>query len=750
MDNGFGPWRKREGGLVTTVSEHHTIMHYRSKMGAFTLAITLAAAVGCADDGSPNRPEDQKTSGGSAGKTATNAGATSRGGGGAAAVGGATSVGSGGLTPSAGQTQTTSVAGQDNASAGNAGLGGAAEEGGATGSGGVVVTTAGTTSVATGGRAATGGATASAGAAGRLATGGAVATGGASAAAGSAGKAATGGAVATGGALATGGASATGGKTSTGGAPSTGGTAAATGGALGLGGFLGLGGAPTSAASCVVYVKGDSGDDFNEGSSWTDAKKTLQAGIDKADQQGGCDVWVAQGIYKPTTSTVRTVSIILRANLHVYGGFLGTETSFAQRDFATNTTTLSGDIGTVGTATDNSYNVVTGAQNAVLDGFTVTGGGAYSGSGAHGSGLTNTAAGMTISNCTFKNNASTAVWNSGDGLVFRDSVVTNNEAGVISSGKEMTIFHSTFTTNTGRALTLSPTDAGSRVVQCSFVGNVHTGDAGAAMVLSGNSAATVSVSNCEFRDNSALIGGAVYFYAIAAQFDSCVFSGNSATSGTGGAISGYLSSEASVLGFTDCQFTGNSAKTYGGAIGGASLKSLSLDRCTFTGNSAVDYAGAVYLYYGASATVTNSAFFGNTSGSEGGGAFYLYDTASLKLVNTTIARNTSSIGGAVFNRAVSSKLTMFNSIVWQNLPDQISGGTTTASYTINSGNYFAGTGNSGSDPQFVAAATGDLRLKTGSPAINAGLAEGAPTVDLLGVTRDANPDLGCYEGGVSQ
>jgi hypothetical protein len=61
----------------------------------------------------------------------------------------------------------------------------------------------------------------------------------------------------------------------------------------------------------------------------------------------------------------------------------------------------------------------------------------------------------------------------------------------------------------------------------------------------------------------------------------------------------------------------------------------------------------------------------------------------------------------------------------------------------------AGVGNSGSNPAFVSPNSGDLRLSAGSPALDAGSASGAPTVDILGATRDANPDLGAYEGGVN-
>ena len=59
-----------------------------------------------------------------------------------------------------------------------------------------------------------------------------------------------------------------------------------------------------------------------------------------------------------------------------------------------------------------------------------------------------------------------------------------------------------------------------------------------------------------------------------------------------------------------------------------------------------------------------------------------------------------------------------------------------------------GTGNLCGDPRFVRPAwgePGDYHLQAGSPAIDAGTADGAPTVDLENRARDARPDIGAYE-----
>jgi len=113
---------------------------------------------------------------------------------------------------------------------------------------------------------------------------------------------------------------------------------------------------------------------------------------------GGCDTWVKRlrsairvehgcnirrnrsGSWKvpidPQPARNQTVSFSLKNGVAIYGGFVGTETALNQRNPTSHVTILSGDIGTAGNASDNSYHVVTGIgtdSTAVLDGFTVHG-----------------------------------------------------------------------------------------------------------------------------------------------------------------------------------------------------------------------------------------------------------------------------------------------------------------------------------------------------------------------------------------
>jgi len=128
------------------------------------------------------------------------------------------------------------------------------------------------------------------------------------------------------------------------------------------------------------------------GATWATALKTLAEALTIAHNcPGVTTINVAAGTYKPTlkpyasgtpitTANARDVTFHLPNGVALYGGFnAGTGT----RDIAANPTILSGDIGTPNDNTDNAYHVVLSVSDGattLLDGFTVTGGNANSGS----------------------------------------------------------------------------------------------------------------------------------------------------------------------------------------------------------------------------------------------------------------------------------------------------------------------------------------------------------------------------------
>ena len=127
----------------------------------------------------------------------------------------------------------------------------------------------------------------------------------------------------------------------------------------------------------LIYVDRAASSPDADGHSWLTAYTRLQDALDAAAP--GDEIWVAEGIYKPTNVAGRSATFALVEGVEIYGGFSGSENWRHERDWAAHPTVLSGDIGTAGNDADNVYHVVTGSgvsATTVLDGFVITGGNA--------------------------------------------------------------------------------------------------------------------------------------------------------------------------------------------------------------------------------------------------------------------------------------------------------------------------------------------------------------------------------------
>jgi hypothetical protein len=113
----------------------------------------------------------------------------------------------------------------------------------------------------------------------------------------------------------------------------------------------------------LVRVKPDGNDAYN-GSTWSLAKRTVQAAINAAITNATLyqrrEVWVAGDSNHPYIERITLSGIV-----EVYGGFAGTESVREQRDWNTNTTILDGN---------QAGKVVTCSADATIDGFTIRNG----------------------------------------------------------------------------------------------------------------------------------------------------------------------------------------------------------------------------------------------------------------------------------------------------------------------------------------------------------------------------------------
>jgi hypothetical protein len=177
----------------------------------------------------------------------------------------------------------------------------------------------------------------------------------------------------------------------------------------------------------ILYVNVANTNPTQDGTTWAKAFSDLQTGLTTAGGITGTpvEVWVAKGTYKPTTTITRTIYFNIPSGVKVYGGFVGTETIITQRDFKTNASILSGDIGTQNLETDNSYHVVVfdGSTNATaLDGFTVTGG--YANFDPRRVFLApNT---NTVSKVTIETGGGIAIQNAGNPMISNCTVIKNS------------------------------------------------------------------------------------------------------------------------------------------------------------------------------------------------------------------------------------------------------------------------------------------------------------------------------------
>ena len=283
-------------------------------------------------------------------------------------------------------------------------------------------------------------------------------------------------------------------------------------------------------SSGTIYVNA-AATGSNNGTSWVDAFNSVQSALSYAIN--GDEIWVAKGMYKPTTqvggSTDRYLTFQMEDGVAIYGGFAGTETATTQRtDFGVdgvNETILSGDIGTIGVNTDNCYHVFYHPEgkalssSSKLDGFTITG--AYSneidGDEARGGGMHNAAGNApTIQQCVFKGNSSAhggGIYNFGTGCNTRveSCIFTENHAINASKGyggalynanyADVTIINCLISNNTavqtGGGIYNNSTNASSAsnatLINTTIANNTATNYAGGIRVADN---CTVSLQNC--------------------------------------------------------------------------------------------------------------------------------------------------------------------------------------------------------------------------------------------------------------
>ncbi|MBL7809389.1 MAG: hypothetical protein JNN28_16340 [Saprospiraceae bacterium] len=380
---------------------------------------------------------------------------------------------------------------------------------------------------------------------------------------------------------------------------------------------------------------------------------------------------------------------------------------------------------------------------------------------------------FSIDSCLFERNVSTSyggtsIWHNRTNYtlsnsIFRDNVAPNSAGGVYNG--DTTIFHVTnclfegHQTNFAAAVANYGVGCKGVFEDCTFQDNEANTSGGA---VSNGFKADVAYKNCLFLRNSATFGGAIFTQndTTRLEIDGCLFQENG-TDDYGGAV--FVNDNIATT-IKNSSFLYNTSD-YGAAIQAYGDSLLSIENTIFLSNFAVTQGGAINMNQ-TKANLTNCLFAKNINLSAGaGGAISVNasDSVSSRVtaVNCTFADNEAQIGAGIAqweSDAGDVELSLLNCLFQNPFGNN---------YEIEDGTplVISLNGNQSSDASFVDDLTGnkdvhdlsaafmdppndDYRLLMG-PAVDGGVAAGAPTTDLLGNLRQGLPDRGCYELGIN-
>lgn len=455
-------------------------------------------------------------------------------------------------------------------------------------------------------------------------------------------------------------------------------------------------GATLNAPTPIIYVS-PSGNDANAGVTWAAAKRTVQSGISAAAAplMGGGEVWVAQGTYLE--------HINLPPFVYVYGGFTGTETTRAARNFVSHPTVLDG-----GGQPTIVLSQGAGYLLSALDGFTVQDSGTFT--GGQTPGTTHNGLGGAI-NCTVSSP-----------IIANNLIVSNSLGSPFGS--------------------LSP----------SLGSGIYCYESAPQII--GN-----TFYRNEVLDITAGRGGGIYVTSSKPTIQGNVFTQNYARDGA--AIFANVSSVRLVGNTIQANTFYNNGLSYMGARDGA----VFLDGCqnfliegnVIRGNAATVGAG-LDVQSGLDGQVrnnlvlTNSAFDPQSSGL--GGGIYCQSFGNVQILNNTVVGNTATgllpSGGVGLSAFTNGAIVFANNIVAFNssgifLYPGSAAPTLRNNCVTNASNYNGlspGVGDVNADPQLTNPSVGDYRLLASSPCIDAGFVPNAPPTDFNGIARplDGNND----------
>jgi parallel beta helix pectate lyase-like protein len=255
------------------------------------------------------------------------------------------------------------------------------------------------------------------------------------------------------------------------------------------------------------------------------------------------------------------------------------------------------------------------ASDVTISGFTITNGSVTNGGGGGIFSDGGNSATLTLSNCTVSGNSAEF----GGGIVNSNGTLTVSNCTISNNGG---IFGGGGISNSSGTMTLT---------NSTIIGNLAGGDGG-------------GISNHGFRVSATLM------------VTNCIVRGNTAALSRGGGISNSADEGSASLTIANSTISGNSAD-FGGGIcntGGAQLagEMVNVSNSTISGNSASNGGGignAAPVGDTSGVTVTNSTLSGNSATGNGGGICNNSGGGSTTLELSNVILNTGSSGENIFN-----------------------------------------------------------------------------------------------------
>jgi hypothetical protein len=396
--------------------------------------------------------------------------------------------------------------------------------------------------------------------------------------------------------------------------------------------------------------------DGGNGRSWATAYNDLQDAIDAGLACNTREIWVAEGTYAPNSNA--PVATITKP-VSIYGGFAGTETSLAQRDFVAHPVRLGAD-GWQSRVVLIKDGAVKDDTIVRLDGFTISG----SQAGA------------------IEVTGGSAFWPTDPVIFFHNLVLTDNNAdrggGIEVNGLSTfevanSHFEGNVATERGAALyyphAIAYVDNSAFIANENSLGAIYDSiDVGMDLsalhitnsTLSGNIGGAIRgervyATNCEFSNNTSGSQGGAAIYMLkygSMEVNDCTFTNNQTSGGASGGAIATLADGGGHFEIIDSTFSDNKAQSGGGAINFGLASWGPGDGLLITGNefnnnvTSSGFGGAILIGDGNGATLDGNSFVGNTALGGGGGALYVF-SGDATIENSSFIDNRARYGGAI-------------------------------------------------------------------------------------------------------